>query len=118
MPWRAPRRSGATRTGRRRPRGPGRAARRHRGPRDPPCPRSPRSPAVRRSVTPRGPRRGPGHSQGPPAREPGVEWMPVRDAILAHAPAQVDALALAFGREVDEPDLRIAQQDVVGREAF
>src|SRR5215207_9597988 len=44
--------------------------------------------------------------------------MPVRDAVLADAPAEVDPLALAFGREVDETALRVPQEDALARQAL
>jgi len=44
--------------------------------------------------------------------------MPVRDAVLTDPPAEVDPLALAFGGEVDEPALRVPQEDALARQAF
>src|SRR5262245_3816310 len=44
--------------------------------------------------------------------------MPAGHPVLAQAPAQVDALAVAFGREVDQSGLGIAQEDVLGGQSF
>src|SRR6185503_14627892 len=44
--------------------------------------------------------------------------MPVGDGFLADQPAQVDALAVAFGGEVHEPGLRVAQEDAVHGESL